>query len=220
MNYIVAPILMGTLADGIVSAGSEGINTLTIDVNQGAEIIDPDIYGHFAEHLGRCIYEGFWVGEDSDIPNVRGIRKDVVEALKKLNIPVLRWPGGCFADEYHWKEGIGPRDQRPKMVNTHWGMVTETNAFGTHEFLDLCEMLDCEAYIAGNVGSGTVEEMQDWVEYMTFDGDSEMANLRRKNGRGRRKRKLGLGRTHDGGILFRSVQTIFNLCQKISRQRD
>ena len=160
-----------------------GVNTLTVDARQERDVIAPEIYGHFAEHLGRCVYEGFWVGEDSDIPNVRGIRTDVVEALKKLNIPVLRWPGGCFADEYHWKDGIGPREQRPKMVNTHWGMVTDDNAFGTHEFLDLCEMLGCEAYIAGNVGSGTVEEMQDWVEYMTFDGDSEMANLRRKNGR-------------------------------------
>ena len=158
-------------------------NVLTIKTTQTGDTISPDIYGHFAEHLGRCVYEGFWVGEDSDIPNIRGIRTDVVDALKKLNIPVLRWPGGCFADEYHWRDGIGPRDQRPKMVNTHWGMVTDDNSFGTHEFLDLCEMLGCEAYIAGNVGSGTVEEMQDWVEYMTFDGDSEMANLRRANGR-------------------------------------
>ena len=185
-------VLIGTLlvifcvnvnAEVRVRSGSKGANKLIVWAGEGEEIIDPDIYGHFAEHLGRCVYEGFWVGEESDIPNVRGIRKDVVEALKKLNIPVLRWPGGCFADEYHWKEGIGPRSERPKMVNTHWGMVTETNAFGTHEFLDLCEMLDCEAYIAGNVGSGTPEEMQDWVEYMTFDGDSEMANLRRQNGR-------------------------------------
>ncbi len=166
-----------------VSSEAGAVNRMVIHVDEGKETIAPEIYGHFAEHLGRCVYEGFWVGEDSEIPNVRGIRTDVVEALKKLDIPVLRWPGGCFADEYHWKEGIGPREERPSMVNTHWGMVTETNAFGTHEFLDLCEQLDCEAYIAGNVGSGTVEEMQDWVEYMTFAGDSEMANLRRQNGR-------------------------------------
>ncbi|MBN1359963.1 MAG: alpha-N-arabinofuranosidase [Sedimentisphaerales bacterium] len=158
-------------------------NRLVVRADQGRYTIAPEIYGHFAEHLGRCVYEGFWVGPDSAIPNVRGIRTDVVEALRKLDIPVLRWPGGCFADEYHWTDGIGPRDQRPEMVNTHWGMVTETNAFGTHEFLDLCEMLGCEAYIAGNVGSGTIEEMQDWVEYMTFAGSSEMADLRRKNGR-------------------------------------
>lgn len=189
MTRIIITLMFAlALAVGIASAATtlhdtEGINILTINVDRGEETIAPEIYGHFAEHLGRCIYEGFWVGEESDIPNIRGIRTDVVEALKKLDIPVLRWPGGCFADEYHWKDGIGPRNQRPKMVNTHWGMVTETNAFGTHEFLDLCDMLGCEAYIAGNVGSGTPEEMQDWVEYMTFDGDSEMADLRRKNGR-------------------------------------
>jgi len=156
---------------------------LTVRADQPKDTIAPEIYGHFAEHLGRCIYDGIWVGENSSIPNIRGIRIDVLEALKALNIPVLRWPGGCFADEYHWREGIGPREKRPPMVNTHWGMVTETNAFGTHEFLDLCELLGCRAYVAGNVGSGTVEEMQDWVEYMTFDGISEMANLRRANGR-------------------------------------
>ena len=161
----------------------EGTNKLTVYVDQGKETIAPEIYGQFAEHIGLCIYDGFWVGEDSDIPNVGGIRTDVVEALKKLNVPVLRWPGGCFADEYHWKDGIGPHDKRLKMVNTNWGMVTETNAFGTHEFMKLCDMLGCEAYIAGNVGSGTPEEMQEWVEYMTFAGDSEMANLRRQNGR-------------------------------------
>jgi alpha-N-arabinofuranosidase len=159
------------------------VNRMIIHTDKGTERINKNIYGHFSEHLGRCVYDGFWVGGDSAVPNTRGIRKDVVEALKKIQIPVLRWPGGCFADEYHWKEGIGPRDKRPKMLNTHWGMVTETNAFGTHEFMDLCEQLECDAYIAGNVGSGTVEEMQDWVEYMTFDGDSDMANLRRKNGR-------------------------------------
>ena len=142
-----------------ISSEENGVNRLVIHVDQGKNTIAPEIYGHFAEHLGRCIYEGFWVGEDSSIPNVRGIRKDVVKALKKLNIGALRWPGGCFADEYHWAEGIGPRDKRPKMVNTHWGMVTETNAFGTHEFLDLCEQLACEAYVAGNVGSGTLYPM-------------------------------------------------------------
>jgi alpha-L-arabinofuranosidase len=176
----VAGISMGATT---VTSEPGAVNRLVIHADQGKNTIAPEIYGHFAEHLGRCVYEGFWVGEDSPIPNVRGIRKDVVAALRKLNIPVLRWPGGCFADEYHWQDGIGPRELRPKMVNTHWGMITETNAFGTHEFMDLCEQLGCEAYLAGNVGSGTVEEMQDWVEYLTFDGDSEMANLRRANGR-------------------------------------
>ncbi|MHC4256559.1 MAG: alpha-N-arabinofuranosidase, partial [Planctomycetota bacterium] len=134
-----------------------------------------NIYGHFSEHLGRCVYEGYWVGEDSPIPNTRGIRNDVVEVLKKIKVPVLRWPGGCFADEYHWKDGIGPREERPSMINTHWGGVTENNHFGTHEFLDLCEQIDCEAFITGNVGSGTVQELSEWVEYVNFDGVSPMA---------------------------------------------
>ncbi|KAA9005522.1 alpha-N-arabinofuranosidase [Paenibacillus spiritus] len=145
--------------------------------------ISRHIYGHFAEHLGRCIYEGIWVGENSDIPNTEGYRTDVLEALRNLKIPVLRWPGGCFADEYHWKDGIGPREGRKRMVNTHWGGVTENNHFGTHEFFRLCELLDCEPYICGNVGSGTVQEMSEWVEYMTFDGESPMADWRRRNGR-------------------------------------
>jgi alpha-L-arabinofuranosidase len=156
---------------------------ITVYVSQAENTINPEIYGHFSEHLGRCIYDGIWVGEKSDIPNIRGIRKDVAEALKQMKIPVLRWPGGCFADEYHWKNGIGPKEKRAKTVNTTWGMVVEDNSFGTHEFLDLCELLGCEAYIAGNVGSGTPEEMMEWVEYMTFDGNSEMANLRKQNGR-------------------------------------
>ncbi|MEK4564163.1 alpha-N-arabinofuranosidase [Alkalihalobacillus sp. FSL R5-0424] len=145
-------------------------------------IINPNVYGHFAEHLGRCIYEGIWVGEESAISNTNGIRNDVLQALKNLEIPVLRWPGGCFADEYHWKDGIGPREGRKRMVNTHWGGVVENNHFGTHEFFLLCELIGAEPYINGNVGSGTVQEMQEWVEYMTFDGESPMANLRRENG--------------------------------------
>ena len=144
--------------------------------------INPEIYGHFSEHLGRCIYEGLYVGENSEIPNVHGMRKDVVDALKDMKIPVLRWPGGCFADEYHWRDGIGPKETRKKMVNTHWGGVTEDNSFGTHEFFELCEQLGCKTYINGNVGSGSVQEMSEWVEYMTFDGVSPMAELRKQNG--------------------------------------
>ena len=140
------------------------------------------IYGQFAEHLGRCIYEGLYV-EDDSIPNKNGMRCDVVNALKELEIPVLRWPGGCFADDYHWRDGIGEKSKRPYMVNTNWGGVVENNHFGTHEFFELCEQLGTEPYICGNVGSGTVQEMRDWVEYMTFDGDSPLANERRKNGR-------------------------------------
>lgn len=144
--------------------------------------INKEIYGHFSEHLGRCIYEGLYVGEDSPIPNTNGMRNDVVAALKEMKIPVLRWPGGCFADEYHWKDGIGPKETRKKMINTHWGGVVEDNSFGTHEFMELCEQLGCEAYINGNVGSGTVQEMSEWVEYLTFKGVSPMADLRAKNG--------------------------------------
>ncbi|MDR1273983.1 MAG: alpha-N-arabinofuranosidase [Odoribacteraceae bacterium] len=156
---------------------------LVIHADQGEVTISKHIYGHFSEHLGHCIYGGYWVGEDSPIPNTRGIRDDVVRALREIRVPNLRWPGGCFADEYHWMDGIGPRAGRPRMINTHWGGVVEDNSFGTHEFLDLCEQLDCEPYICGNVGSGTVEEMSKWVEYITFDGESPMADLRRANGR-------------------------------------
>ena len=156
---------------------------LYINENEKKGHINPEIYGHFSEHLGRCIYEGLYVGEDSDIPNKNGMRTDVVEALKELKIPLLRWPGGCFADEYHWKDGIGPKESRKKMINTHWGGVVEDNSFGTHEFFELCEQLGCRTYVNGNVGSGTVQEMSEWVEYITFDGVSPMADLRRKNGR-------------------------------------
>ena len=157
--------------------------TITINTNAPKGTINRHIYGHFAEHLGSCIYGGLWVGEDSPIPNTAGLRNDALDALRRINIPNLRWPGGCFADEYHWRDGIGPRAQRRRMVNSHWGGVVEDNSFGTHEFLQLCELLDCEPYIAGNVGSGTVQEMQDWVEYMTCEGDSTLAAERQANGR-------------------------------------
>ena len=171
------------LAPAGAADGGAVANRLVIHADQAKDTINRNIYGHFSEHLGRCVYEGYWVGEDSPIPNVRGIRQDVVAALKKIQIPVLRWPGGCFADDYHWKDGIGPRPNRPTIVNVHWGGVTENNHFGTHEFLDLCEQLGCAPYICGNVGSGSVQEMRDWVEYVTFDGLSPMADLRKKNGR-------------------------------------
>lgn len=144
--------------------------------------INKELYGHFAEHLGRGIYEGIYVGEDSTIPNTKGMRNDVIAALKAMKVPVLRWPGGCFADEYHWKDGIGPKENRKKMINTNWGGVVEDNSFGTHEFMELCDQLGCEAYINGNVGSGTVQEMSEWIEYLTFDGVSPMSELRAKNG--------------------------------------
>ncbi|MCR5734039.1 MAG: alpha-N-arabinofuranosidase [Lachnospiraceae bacterium] len=144
--------------------------------------INPEIYGHFSEHLGRCIYEGLYVGEDSDIPNVNGMRTDVVTALKEMKIPVLRWPGGCFADEYHWMDGIGPKNKRKKMINTHWGGVVEDNSFGTHEYFELVKQLGCKSYINANLGSGSVREMSEWVEYVTFNGVSPMADLRKENG--------------------------------------
>lgn len=164
------------------SVGAEK-NRLIVNVDLGKEKINRNIYGHFAEHLGNCIYDGIWVGEDSEIPNINGYRKDVVEALEKIVIPTLRWPGGCFADEYHWMDGIGPRENRPTMINTHWGGVVEDNSFGTHEFLNFCELIGAEPYLSLNMGSGTVEEMSKWVEYVNSDGESPMANLRRKNGR-------------------------------------
>lgn len=154
-----------------------------INPNQKISKIRKDIYGCFSEHLGRCIYEGTYVGEDSPIENVKGMRTDVVNALKDMGIPALRWPGGCFADEYHWKDGIGPKENRKRMINTHWGGVVEDNSFGTHEFFELCDQLGCAPYICGNVGSGTVQEMSEWVEYITSDATSPMADLRRANGR-------------------------------------
>ncbi|MDR1644170.1 MAG: alpha-N-arabinofuranosidase [Clostridiales bacterium] len=157
------------------------MSTMLIDANTVKGRINRNIYGHFSEHLGRCVYEGLFVGADSDIPNTNGIRDDAVAALKGIKIPVLRWPGGCFADEYHWQDGIG--QNRKKMVNTHWGGDVEDNSFGTHEFMELCRQLECEPYICGNLGSGTVREMSEWVEYITCEGSSPMAELRAENGR-------------------------------------
>ncbi|GAA3881716.1 alpha-N-arabinofuranosidase [Tessaracoccus defluvii] len=156
---------------------------VVINLDLTGPTVSRHLYGHFAEHLGRCIYGGFWVGEDSPLPNTRGIRTDIVEALRAIQIPNLRWPGGCFADDYHWRDGIGPSTERARMVNSHWGDVVEDNSFGTHEFMDLCDMLGADAYICGNVGSGTVREMSEWVEYLTRGDDSPMATLRRQNGR-------------------------------------
>lgn len=196
MPFMKAKSLLTTaLLAATVSLSAQKSAVITLHTDQGKEIIPKEIYGQFAEHLGSCIYGGLWVGEHSDIPNVKGYRTDVLNALKELSVPVLRWPGGCFADEYHWMDGIGPKENRPKMVNNNWGGTIEDNSFGTHEFLNLCEMLHCEPYISGNVGSGTVKELAKWVEYMTSDGDSPMANLRRKNGRDKawKVKYLGVG---------------------------
>lgn len=158
-------------------------NKIVINADQELSTISRHIYGHFAEHLGEGIYGGVWVGENSDIPNTNGYRTDVLEALQHLEVPNIRWPGGCFADEYNWRDGIGPMNERPNTINTHWGMVIEDNSFGTHEFLNFMEMIDAEPVVAMNVGSGTPREMQNWIEYMNYDGDSDLANLRRENGR-------------------------------------
>lgn len=168
--------------------------TVTLLPDREAPIIEKEIYGQFAEHLGACIYGGLWVGTESEIPNTDGYRTDVLNALKELHVPVLRWPGGCFADEYHWMDGIGPKEKRPKIVNTNWGGTVEDNSFGTNEFFNLCEMLGCEPYLSGNVGSGTVEELAKWVEYITAE-DGAMALLRKENGREKpwRLKYLGVG---------------------------
>ncbi|HUS01775.1 MAG TPA: alpha-L-arabinofuranosidase C-terminal domain-containing protein, partial [Chitinophagaceae bacterium] len=158
-------------------------NTILLQADSSKIIINKFIYGHFAEHLGRCIYGGFYVGEDNKkIPNTNGVRNDVIVALKKLKVPLLRWPGGCFADTYHWKDGIGPKNKRPSIVNTNWGGVTEDNSFGTNEFLNMCELLGAEPYLSGNVGSGTVQELADWVQYTNFETKSPMSDLRKKYG--------------------------------------
>ncbi|HEY1019869.1 MAG TPA: alpha-L-arabinofuranosidase C-terminal domain-containing protein [Sediminibacterium sp.] len=160
-------------------------NTITLQADKGKEIINKNIYGHFAEHLGHCIYGGMYVGENNQkIPHKDGIRLDVISALKKLKVPVLRWPGGCFADTYHWKDGVGPKDKRPSMLNVWWGNVKEDNSFGSNEFLNMCEVLGAEPYLSGNIGSGSPQELSDWVAYTTHpNGSSPMTDYRKQNGR-------------------------------------
>ena len=158
------------------------MTVITVDTRHPGQQISRNLFGNFSEHLGRCIYGGVYVGEDSPIPNENGMRKDIVEALRKIHLPVLRWPGGCFADEYHWEDGIGPKENRRRMVNTNWGSVVEDNSFGTHEFLELCRQIGCEPYINANVGSGTVREMAEWVEYLNQGADSTLARRRAENG--------------------------------------
>jgi alpha-N-arabinofuranosidase len=175
---IMASVKVAGQKDNLVS-----VNQLVVVTNNPGPVISKDIYGHFSEHLGTCIYGGLWVGTNSKIPNTYGIRNDVLFALREIKVPNVRWPGGCFADTYHWKDGIGPQEKRASIVNTHWGGVTEDNSFGTHEFMKLTELLSCDAYINGNVGSGSVKEMSEWVEYLTSDSESPMTKLRKENGR-------------------------------------
>ena len=181
MKKTLATLLAGSVLLFTLNANAQDA-TVRVHENGTGETIPAAIYGQFSEHLGRCIYGGLWVGKDSKVPNVEGYRADVFNALKALKVPVMRWPGGCFADDYHWMDGIGPQEQRAYISNNNWGGTLEDNSFGTHEFLNLCEMLDIEPYISGNVGSGS-EEMAKWVEYMTSDAKSTMADLRRSNGR-------------------------------------
>lgn len=175
-------ILLAAMTLFVLGGISQNYLVVHMDDTSGPEI-SRHIYGHFSEHLGRCIYEGYWVGEDSGIAQTNGIRNDVVAALKEVQIPNLRWPGGCFADTYHWKDGIGDPTQRASIINTHWGGVTEDNRFGTHEFMELCRQLGAEAFISGNMGSGSVQEMAQWVEYLTSANESPMTQLRKQNGR-------------------------------------
>ena len=155
---------------------------IVVHAEQPGAVIDRHVYGQFAEHLGHGIYDGIWVGDHSAIPNERGFRKDVIAALRALEVPVVRWPGGCFADEYHWRDGIGPRDQRPVTVNTNWGGVAEPNQFGTHEFMDFVELIGADAYINGNLGTGSPREMAEWLQYLTSDQQSTITAERAKNG--------------------------------------
>ncbi len=175
-------LLCGILVTNAQKVNSVAVNQLVVIANNEGPVISKDIYGHFSEHLGACIYGGIWVGTDSKIPNTYGIRNDVLFALREIKVPNLRWPGGCFADTYHWQDGIGPQSKRASIINTNWGGVTEDNSFGTHEFMKLTELLSCDAYINGNVGSGSVKEMSDWVEYMTSGSESPMTKIRKENG--------------------------------------
>lgn len=173
-------LLIFLIACSDITGATENIQ-IVVDPTKPGPTISKNLYGQFAEHLGTGIYGGMWVGPNSTIPNTRGWRNDVITALRNLHVPLVRWPGGCFADEYHWQDGIGPRASRPVRSNGNWGGV-ERNAVGTHEFFDLVDLIGADAYINGNLGSGTVQEMADWLEYMTSDAKSTLANLRRQNG--------------------------------------
>jgi alpha-N-arabinofuranosidase len=178
--------LVAGLATAVLASASAMAQTnvsATLRADQPGPTIAPEVYGQFAEHLGRGIYEGVWVGEDSKIPNTRGYRNDVVAALKAIKVPLVRWPGGCFADDYHWREGVGPRAKRPTKVNVIWGGVEEPNSFGTNEFMEFAELIGAKTYVAGNVGTGSPQEMAEWIEYMVSPTNSTIANQRRVNGR-------------------------------------
>ena len=185
LNTLTRALAAGLAAAVLASSPSfaQTVVTATLRADRPGARIEPEVYGQFAEHLGRGIYEGVWVGEDSSIPNTHGYRNDVVAALKAIKVPLVRWPGGCFADDYHWRDGIGPRAKRPVKVNVVWGGVEETNAFGTHEFMDFAELIGAKTYVNGNVGTGSPQEMAEWIEYMVSPTRSSIAQMRRANGR-------------------------------------
>ncbi|HVV29020.1 MAG TPA: alpha-L-arabinofuranosidase C-terminal domain-containing protein [Rhizomicrobium sp.] len=196
---MIGKILLGAALLLALPAGAQPAPkaqvSVTVDTSRPGPAIDRHIYGQFAEHLGTGIYGGIWVGADSKIPNIRGYRKDVVAALQHIHVPVIRWPGGCFADLYNWRDGIGPRDKRPVRINVHWGGVTDDNAFGTHEFMDFAELVGADPYVSINVGSLTPYDAAQWVEYMTSDEKATLANERRANGRDKpwNLKYLGIG---------------------------
>jgi alpha-N-arabinofuranosidase len=171
---------------------------IKIDSDRRIGAIDPKIYGNFAEHLGRCI-EGGLFEEGSPLSDQHGYRKDVMQAVKDLDVTLLRWPGGNFSSNYNWKDGIGPRDQRPARLEMAWGTV-ESNRFGTHEFLDYTEALGIEPYICANLGTGSWADAQQWVEYCNSSENTAMTKLRRQNGRQNpwKVKYWGLGNEMDG----------------------
>ncbi len=166
----------------LLAANGSKTQRVLVRADSAIGLVRPEFHGHFAEHLGSCVYGGMWVGKDSPIPNINGYRRQAVEYLRDLGIPVLRWPGGCYADDYHWRDGIGPVEKRPKRVNIHWGDYVEDGSFGTHEFIGLCRLIGAEPYLAGNVGSGDPRELRDWVEYCNYPSGSTLSEERARNG--------------------------------------
>ena len=198
---------------------------VSIDASKEIGLIRPELHGQFAEHLGSCIYGGLWVGKDSPVPNIDGYRRQAVEYLKGL-VPVLRWPGGCFADDYHWRDGVGPVARRPKTVNISWGNNIENNSFGTHEFIGLCRLIAAQPYLSANVGSGTPEEMRDWMEYCNYPKGSSLSDLRAANGArrafqrevlGRGQRELGMRRPDDRRRIRHPVPALLQLRARFRR---
>lgn len=177
-----AAFSVGALFPRHLLAEASSSHRVVVRTDTEIGLVKPEFHSHFAEHLGSCVYGGLWVGKNSPIPNIEGYRKQAIEYLKDLGVPVLRWPGGCYADDYHWRDGIGEMKQRPKRVNIHWGGYVEDGSFGTHEFIGLCRLIGAEPYFAGNVGSGTPQELQDWIEYCNMPSGSTLAEERAKNG--------------------------------------